>query len=91
MMCDQFGLVARALPLIWVNLTPWPEIYQFRAETERLEGIGGRTMLHLIMFGCLFAILFSLLDASGMSAGFNAIVMGGAFIGAIIYGILTEA
>jgi|GEM_PF-2332724 hypothetical protein len=48
-------------------------------------------MLHLIMFGCLFAIIFSLLDAAGMSAGFNALVMGGAFIGAIIYGILTEA
>jgi hypothetical protein len=91
MMSNRAFPVARTLPQRGGTWTPWPEIKQARAETEHLEGPRGRKMLHLIMFGCLFAIIFSLLDAAGMSAGFNALVMGGAFIGAIIYGILTEA
>jgi hypothetical protein len=48
-------------------------------------------MLQVIIVGGLLAILFSLLNEAGASAGFTAITMGGAFISAIIYGILNEA
>jgi hypothetical protein len=48
-------------------------------------------MLQLIIIGSFLAILFSFLNEVDASAGFTAITMGGAFIAAIIYGLLTEA
>lgn len=48
-------------------------------------------MLQLVIIGSLLAVLFSFLNEVGASAGFTAIAMGGAFVSAIIYGILTEA
>lgn len=47
--------------------------------------------LQFILLGCLMAVLYSLLNEAQAPASVTALTMGAAFVGAIIYGLITEA
>jgi hypothetical protein len=48
-------------------------------------------LLQYILLGCLMAVLYSLLSEAQASPAITALTMGFAFVGAIIYGLITEA
>jgi hypothetical protein len=65
-----------------------------RAKLLRFETLrsGGKLMwLQFILLGCLMAVLYSLLSEAQAPASVTALTMGAAFVGAIIYGLITEA
>jgi hypothetical protein len=51
---------------------------------------GKQMLLQYILIGCLMAVLYSLLSGANVPPAMTALTMGGAFIAAIIYGLITE-
>ncbi len=48
-------------------------------------------MVHAILLGAILAILYALLNEANVSMGVKALTMSGAFVSALIYGILKDA